>query len=146
YEGTVFTPRIGLPVEINALWYNAICFSVSMADLAGDVSFVKDWQPFIHKIKMSFLQTFWDDKKGYLADVVKEGVPDWSIRPNQLFAVSLPYILLSKKQCKSVLKLIKNELLTPFGLRTLSPKDINYMGTYEGNQWQRDKAYHQGTV
>jgi len=122
YEGEAFTPRIGLPVEINALWYHAVCFSVSAADVGRDGSFVAAWKPWIKKIKAAFIQTFWNEGKGYLADCVRGDDLDWSIRPNQIFATSLQYSPLNGRQCKSVLEVVKNELLTSRGLRTLSPR------------------------
>lgn len=146
YKGETFTPRIGMPVEINALWYNALCFSVSEADFAGELDFVDEWRPWIKKIQTAFIETFWNDEKGYLADFVRDDYKDWSIRPNQIFATSLPYSPLNDNQCKSILKVVKEELLTPLGLRTLSPRDEKYIGRYQGDQRNRDMAYHQGTV
>ena len=146
YEGEVFTSRIGLPVDINALWYNAICFSVAAADLGGDQCFVEEWRPYIKKIEASFINTFWDDQKGYLADYVYKDHIDWSIRPNQIFATSLPYTPLNNEQCKHILKIVQRELLTPYGIRSLSTNNKKYIGVYQGDQKSRDQAYHQGTV
>ena len=140
------TPRIGLPVEISALWYNAIMFSLEVAQLAKDEKFVKDWEPLSLIIKESFKDTFWCKDKGYLADYVDGDFKDWSIRPNMVFATSLPYMPLSEKIRQLILELIRKELLTPRGLRTLSPKSPDYKDIYFGNQAERDSAYHQGTV
>lgn len=145
-EGEPVTARIGCPVEINALWYNAICYSVEVARLAGDNVFVDEWSQYATQVQHAFVQNFWDDKRHYLADYVCNGFQDWAVRPNMVFATSLPYSPLSETQREAVLQKIKEELLTPRGLRTLSPKDPNYQGSYAGSQRERDMAYHQGTV
>ncbi len=145
-DGKPVTPRIGMPVEINALWYNAIMFSLEVAKLANDKKFVKEWESLSNKIKTSFKETFWSEKKGYLADFVDGDYIDWSIRPNMVFATSLPYSPISEKIRQLILEMISKELLTPRGLRTLSPKNPYYKETYYGNQAERDAAYHQGTV
>ncbi len=94
-----------------------------------------------------FLQVFWNGAAGCLYDVIAEdGVPDPTVRPNQIFAVSLPYPLLTSEQALQVVDVVEWELLTPYGLRTLSPRDPNYRGRYEGDPHSRDGAYHQGTV
>ncbi len=146
YGGKAFTPRIGQPVEINALWYNAVMFSLEVAKLAKDKEFVEKWQSFADQIPQAFVNTFWDDNRGYLADVVNGDYKDFSMRPNQVIATALPYMCLSTEQCESVLKHVRQSLVTPRGLRTLSPTDPAYCPVYEGNQEQRDGAYHQGTV
>lgn len=145
--GKPVTPRTGFAVEINALWYNAIMFSLTAAKIAQDRKFIIEWLEVSERIKKSFLDTFWDPCKGYLADCVDYDKKDWSMRPNQVFATSLPYCLIDDNEIKkTILDTVKKELLTPKGLRTLSPKDSNYIGIYQGNQDQRDSAYHQGTV
>lgn len=144
--GKPVTPRIGMSVEINALWYNAIRFSLEMATLENDINFVQQWQPIADRIPESFEKTFWDEDKGYLADYVVDNYQDWSVRPNQIFAASLPYSPVNEEIRKSIISLVKKELLTPRGLRTLSPQDIKYKGIYKGDQATRDAAYHQGTV
>jgi len=145
-RGKGVTPRIGYPVEIQALWYNAVMFTLSLAREMGDKKFVKSWQDLPIRIAESFVATFWDEEKGYLADVVNGDVKDWSIRPNQVFATSLPYSMIDDRMMKSVLDVVNSQLVTPRGLRTLSPEDRNYKGIYEGSQEERDSAYHQGTV
>ncbi|MEI6695386.1 MAG: amylo-alpha-1,6-glucosidase [Bacteroidota bacterium] len=140
------TARIGMPVEINALWYNAIMFSVEMAKLAKDAEFVKNWEPLTLVIKESFKNTFWSKDKGYLADYVDGEFMDWSIRPNMVFATSLPYSPISEKIRQLILEMIRKELLTPRGLRSLSPQSPEYKNICKGNQTERDNAYHQGTV
>lgn len=145
-EGIPVTPRYGSPVEINALWYNAVCFALELADKAGDKSFVAEWTPIAEKSGKAFVENFWSDEKQYLADCVRNGVRDWTVRPNQVIAVALKYSPLTNEMKKAVLSLAKNELLTPKGLRTLSPRDLLYRGVYEGNETQREEAIHQGSV
>jgi len=145
-EGKPVTPRIGMPVEINALWYNALCFTLSLAKEAGDEKFVAEWEDLPIQVKDSFLAVFWDEKQQYLADYVGEQGVDMSVRPNQIIAAALQYSPLTNEMKKAVLDVVKNELLTPKGLRSLSPKNPLYKGTYEGDQIARDSAYHQGTV
>jgi predicted glycogen debranching enzyme len=144
-EGPV-TPRIGMAVEINALWYNAVRKSLDWAEKAGDKKFIESWKDLPERIGYSFLATFWNDDRCYLADVVGEGGVDDSVRPNQVIAAAMPYTPLSREMINSILEVVKNELLTPKGLRTLSPKNPFYQGVYSGNQTERDNAYHQGTV
>ena len=145
-DGYPVTQRKGFAVEINALWYNAVKFTLELAEKAGDNKFVKEWENMPEKIKESFRIVFCDPDKAYLADYVDGDYKDWSVRPNQIFAVSLKYSPLDNDKKKQVLDTVRKELLTPRGLRTLSPKNPDYKAVYEGNQEQRDKAYHQGTV
>jgi len=145
-DGKPVTPRTGKAVEINALWYNAICFCIELALFANDKKFLSEWESYPVMIKESFMKTFWDESKGYLADYVNGDYKDWSVRPNQIFAVSFHFSPVSQKYRKSIIEKVKSELLTPRGLRTLSPTDLNYIGHYEGDQKSRDRAYHQGTV
>lgn len=140
------TPRIGFPVEINALWYNAICFSLEAAKYAKDKAFIEEWKDIPAIIKNSFNEMFWCDNKKYLADYVTYDYKDWAVRPNQVIATSIKYSPIEDEQRKLVLDMVERELLTPKGLRTLAPNHQDYVGIYEGNQEQRDKAYHQGTV
>nr|NQU93032.1 hypothetical protein [Bacteroidota bacterium] len=145
-DGKPVTPRIGFPVELNALWYNAIMFSLELARKAKDSSFISKWKNIPGAICKSFEQIFWDEKKGYLADYVNGNYKDWAVRPNQLFAASLPYSPIKEVQQMSVMRIIESELLTSRGLRTLAPKNIKYRGFYRGNQKERDEAYHNGSV
>jgi len=145
-NGKPVTPRIGMPVEINALWYNAVMFAIEVAELAGAKSFVDEWFPLSCRIPAAFKETFWSKEKGYLADYVCGDYKDWTVRPNMVFATSLPYTPVSDKIRQLVLERIQQELLTPRGLRTLTPKHPDYKGLYGGNQPERDIAYHQGTV
>jgi predicted glycogen debranching enzyme len=145
-NGKPITPRIGYPVEINALWYNAIQYTLELAKIAKDTKFIKEWKDLPGKIENSFVETFWDESKGYLADCVENNKKDWSVRPNQIIAASLDYSPISDDIKRAVIEVVKNELLTPRGLRTLSPNDPHYEAIYEGDQAKRDSAYHMGTV
>jgi predicted glycogen debranching enzyme len=146
-NGKPVTPRRGYAVEINALWYNAICFALEMARIGKDKMFIKEYESLPELIKKSFLELFWDEKLGYLADYVNdEEGKNFFVRPNMVIAVSMPYTMLEKEQMKSILNIADKELVTPRGLRTLSPGNIYYKGAYAGTQEERDKAYHQGTV
>ncbi len=141
----VVTPRIGKPVEVNALWYSALRSLERWLGLAGfDPSRTRT---LAGRVSVSFRSRFWDEKLGYLRDVVDgpDG-DDSSLRPNQLFALSLSHPLLHGKLARSVVNVVRGELLTPFGLRTLSPSDPKYAGSYGGGPGERDGAYHQGTV
>lgn len=145
-NGKPVTPRMGFPVEINALWYNALMFSLDLARRAKDEEFIGSWEGLPGKVHESFMSLFWDAKKGYLADVVDLKSTDWSIRPNQIIAVSMEYSMLTPEIKNAVINVVERDLLTPRGLRTLSPTNENYKGIYKGTQEQRDLAYHQGTV
>lgn len=145
-DGKPVTPRGGYAVDLNALWYNAICFSLELAKEADDKVFVKDWTKLPALIKKSFKAKFYTEEKGYLADAIDNDFVDWSIRPNQIFATSLPYPLMEGNAAKSILKVVKEHLLTPRGLRTLSRDDYKYKGIYRRNQEERDLMYHQGIV
>ncbi len=145
-DGKAVVQRDGMPVEINALWYNAICFAVELADSAGDKSFVDSWKGMIKKVGDAFLKTFWNEGHEHLADVVKDGRPDWSVRPNMVIAIAMDYSPLSKEQQKSVLKVAEQALLTKRGLRTLSPDHLRYKGVVEGGPNEREIAIHQGAV
>lgn len=132
HEGIAYTPRHGKAVEINALWYNALVL-LGERDRAA-------------KVKESFLRAFWLNPFRGMADVVEDTHKDLSIRPNQIFAVSLPHSPLDRDQQRAVVEIVRRELLTPFGLRTLARSDPKYCGRYCGPRNQRDGAYHNGTV
>jgi len=146
-NGVPVTQRNGYAVEINALWYNAVCFTMEMAKSMKDKTFIKEFEYLPDLIRKSFLELFWDEKAGYLADYIndREG-KNLFVRPNMILAVSLPYSMLDKEQMKKILDIADKELVTPRGLRTLSPANKLYKGTYRGSQEERDNAYHQGTV
>jgi len=142
----VVTPRHGKAVELNALWYNALRVTEYIAKKLGNRQDARRWSEVAARAKAAFVPTFWSDVLGYLYDCVSENGPDRSLRPNQIFAVALPYELLSKQQSAAVLDVVTQHLLTPYGLRTLSRDDPRYEGMYGGDQRARDGAYHQGTV
>lgn len=145
-DGKPVTDRQGYLVEINALWYNAISFFLALAEENKDLTFVKRWKDYPDKIQKAFTEVFWNEKKAYLADYVDGDYKNWSIRPNMIFAMSEPFSPLNPLQKEYVLKIVVDELLTPRGLRSLSPKDPEFQGKCKGNQTIRDKAYHQGTA
>jgi len=145
-DGEPLLPRTGLAVEVNALWYNAIMFALECARLAKDNDFINTWQPVAGKIPDSFTNKFWDPGKGYLADHVNGDHKDWSVRPNMVIAISLDYSPVDELIQKKVLDVVRSELVTQRGLRTLSPKDPNYHSVYAGNQNARDRASYQGTA
>jgi glycogen debranching enzyme len=150
-DGIPVTPRHGYPVEINALWYNALCFARDLAAEFGEPPlFGGDLIPLLRR---SFGETFRSRGNdaascphGCLGDVFRDGVLDTAVRPNQIFAVSLPFSPLDPAEQTAVVRAVRERLLTPCGLRTLSPADPAYRGRYRGNPAERDGAYHQGTV
>ena len=142
----VITPRHGKPVEIQALWYNALRVMEQLAGKFNKPQAENEYSAMADKAHASFNRLFWNEKSECLYDVVNGEYRDASIRPNQVIAISLTNSMLSKERSVSVLRVIERELLTPRGLRTLSPSDPNYIGRYEGNPGSRDAAYHQGTV
>jgi predicted glycogen debranching enzyme len=146
-HGVPVTARRGYDVEINALWYNAICFALEMARKGNDKKFIKEYEKLPDLIKKSFIDLFWDDKLGYLADYVNdEEGKNTFIRPNMVIAVSLPFSMLDKEQMQKILDIADKNLVTVRGLRTLSPRNELYQGKCEGTQEERDSAYHQGTA
>ena len=146
-NGVPVTPRRGYAVEINALWYNAVCFAVEMSRKSRDKDFFKEIESLPELIKKSFLELFWDEELGYLADYVNDDEgPNSFVRPNMVLAVSLPNSMLDCEKMKKVMDVADKYLVTPRGLRTLSPGHSNYKGIYFGGQEERDNAYHQGTV
>jgi predicted glycogen debranching enzyme len=145
FDNAAVTPRFGKAVEVNALWYNAICNCAEFYHVKDAIT-ARQYSGMADRIANSFRSCFWYEEGKYLYDCVTDNFKDASIRPNQIFAVSLPFSPLSAGQQKAVVDCVEKELLTPFGLRTLSPTDNQYKGRYEGNVRQRDSAYHQGTV
>jgi predicted glycogen debranching enzyme len=144
-NGRPVTPRTGYVVEINALWYNALCFIADLLGEAGDDALSVSLRQDAEKAKTAFVSTFLNEY-GYLLDYVDGNMMDWSVRPNQIFTVAFDYSPLDAKQKKGVLDIVTKELLTPKGLRSLSPKSGGYNPNYVGPQAQRDYAYHQGTA
>ncbi len=142
----VVTPRIGKPVEIQALWYNALRIMESFAEKFGDEEKRDEYADMAEIAKESFVGQFWNEKAGYLYDVVNGENRDASLRPNQIFAVSLPNTMLDADRARKVVDRVEAELLTPVGLRSLAASDPQYVGTYIGSPLERDGCYHQGTV
>lgn len=145
-NGRPVVPRTGYIVEFNALWYNALCFAASLAELSGNNAQVDHLNKLADKVKTSFVEVFLNEH-GYLFDYVDDKDPrDWSVRPNMIFAAAFDYSPLDQAQKKGVVDICTRELLTPKGLRSLSPKSGGYNPMYVGPQAQRDYAYHQGTA
>jgi predicted glycogen debranching enzyme len=143
-HGVPVTPRHGYAVEINALWYNALRFADELADRFGEPRLLRG--DAVERLHTAFTTLFWMEDAQSLADSFADGTLDRSIRPNQILAASLPYSPLDDLQKLAVVETVRRELLTPYGLRTLSPRHPAYRGRYEGDQPARDAAYHQGTV
>ena len=144
-NGRPVVPRTGYCVEINALWYNALKFAASLAMLDGKEEKGGELEARADVCKQSFLDTFLNDY-GYLYDYVDGKMVDWSVRPNMIFPVAFDYSPLNQEQKRKILDICTKELLTPKGLRSLSPKSGGYNPIYVGPQTQRDYAYHQGTA
>ena len=144
-NGRPVVPRTGYIVEFNALWYNALCFCASLAGAVGEEADQQELLAQAEITKKSFVDTFLNEY-GYLYDYVDGNMMDWSVRPNMIFPVAFDYSPLSQDQKKKVLDICTRELLTPKGLRSLSPKSGGYNPIYVGPQTQRDYAYHQGTA
>lgn len=147
--GRVITPRIGKPVEINALWYHALSSTAALAGRLGDAALAQRYGQLAAQTQTSFRARFWYAAGGYLYDVVD--TPDTerddsALRPNQILAVSLTSGLLDATQARAVVEICQRELLTPVGLRSLARSDPRYVGAYCSGPPQRDAAYHQGTV
>jgi predicted glycogen debranching enzyme len=151
----VITPRIGKPVEVNALWHFALASMAQWAQRLQELRLAKQFERSAAQVARSFARAFWCESRGYLYDVVDatQGVldargrfVDASLRANQIFAVSLGTKLLDARRARAVVDVCGRELLTPVGLRTLAPDDPHYAGAYRGGPAERDAAYHQGTV
>ncbi|HVQ56912.1 MAG TPA: amylo-alpha-1,6-glucosidase, partial [Pyrinomonadaceae bacterium] len=142
----VITPRTGKPVEIQALWYNALKIMQDFAMRFGHSEDASRFAAMADLAKLSFNAVFWNESAHCLFDVVGNGERDASIRPNQIFAVSLGHAILETERMKNVVDKVEAELLTPMGLRSLSPHDPAYVPYYRGSPFERDSAYHQGTV
>lgn len=139
----VVTPRHGKAVEINALWFNALMI---MSDLSRKFNFEDIYLDLAGKVKVSFNNLFWNEEEGCLYDVVNESGKDPSIRPNQIMSAGLSYAVVEGERARSIVEKVWKELYTPYGLRTLSQDGSQYCGAYCGDIWNRDGAYHQGTV
>lgn len=146
YGEEVFTPRTGKAVEIQALWYNALRIMVDFATKFGDRDGAAQYKSTAEIAKESFNKIFWNEAEDCLYDVVKNGERDASIRPNQIFTVSLPNTMLTIGRARKIVQKVESELLTPAGLRSLSVNDPLYRPIYAGSPYERDSSYHQGTV
>jgi predicted glycogen debranching enzyme len=143
----VVTPRRGKAVEINALWYNALCLLERWLGEEGDSDASRKYGDEARKVRAAFNQRFWCEERGYLFDVVDgENGDDSACRPNQIFAISLPNAVLDEKRWNAVVEKVRTELLTPVGLRSLARQHPDYQAKYFGDLRTRDGAYHQGTV
>lgn len=142
--GHAVTPRYGKAVEVNALWYNAICFII---DLNRKFNIeCSEYEEIKQKIEENFIKTFWCEEKSYFYDYVCEEERNSQIRPNGIIVLNLPYHLVDKERGKKALKTAFEHLYTPYGLRSLSSLDVEFRGEYKGNLYERDMSYHQGTV
>jgi predicted glycogen debranching enzyme len=142
----VITPRQGRPVELNALWYNALKIGAQGAAKLGRESLESDWQSLAARVKSAFNERFWNDEIGCCFDVVEDHGNDPAVRPNQIFAVSLPHAVLAPERHVLVVQQIVDSLVTDFGVRTVAPTDPGYQGRYKGNVVSRDRAQHQGSA
>ncbi|KAF3890297.1 MULTISPECIES: amylo-alpha-1,6-glucosidase [Nostocales] len=154
--GEPVTPRRGKPIEINALWYSALCWASRWAEILSEHGTPGDSPRFAkqalryaqqaQQVKAS-LQKYWNSRLGYLYDTIEpDDRRNCQIRPNSVIALSLAHCAFSQQQGRQILDVARSQLLTPYGLRTLAPTDPEYVGLYQGNPQQRDRAYHQGTV
>lgn len=144
----VVTPRTGKCVEINSLWFNALMIMRSMAGEELDMDAARGYASLAERVARSFNERFWFEDGGYLYDVIDsaDGELDASLRPNQLFAISLRHALLDNGRARAVVDVCALELWTPVGLRSLGPHDRRYIPLYQGGPRERDGAYHQGTT
>jgi predicted glycogen debranching enzyme len=142
----VITPRAGKPVEIQALWYNALRIMSELAERFGHDADANKFDAMADLAKLSFNGLFWNERDQCLYDVIENDSRDASVRPNQILAVSLTYSILNEERVRAVVDKVEAELLTAVGLRSLSPRDPRYVPYYVGSPSERDSAYHQGTV
>ena len=145
-DGAAVTPRAGKAVEIQALWYNALGTMRLLAERFGEEALAERYASLASKARGSFNLKFWNPAGGCLFDVLSPEGADASLRPNQLLAVSLDYPVLDPARWRQVVDAVERELVTPWGLRTLSPSDPRYMGKCVGDRASRDRAYHNGTI
>ena len=145
-DGMPLTPRRGYAVEVQALWYNAVEYTLAVAKKQGDKEFVKEWKELPERIKASFNEKFWLEEEGYVADYVNHDEVNKFIRSNMAVAVGLNYKLLNDEQCVRVLQTINEHLLTPRGLRTLSPRNLLYKSNYNEDQRSQDLASRNGSA
>ncbi len=145
-HGRPVTPRYGMAVEINAMWYNALRYSLELAEKSGDKKFVAEWKDLADNVEVALRDNFLGNPKGGLIDCRDYGYADYSVRPNQLMAIAMPYTPFTKEEKKEVIDIVKKLLLTPRGIRTLSPGNPAYIGFIQGDINKRNLAMHQGGV
>lgn len=145
-DGEAVTPRVGKAVEVQALWYNTVKFMELLANKFGERNEAEEFSQMAEKTKENFAEKFWNQEKNCLFDVINEQGSDASLRPNQIIAVSLDFTVLDKSKNEKIVDVVSHELLTPYGLRTLSKNDPRYAKFCAGERKSRDKAYHNGTV
>lgn len=138
--------RSGFLVEVNALWYNAIKYALSLAETALDRAFFQEWSPVSAALHNAFSATFWNEEKGYLADYHHSDYVNFEVRPNQIFACAFDFSPLNSQQRKKIVDRVTKELLTPYGLRTLSPNSPKYKGSLQGNINEKEEAIYNGMV
>ena len=143
-NGRPVMPRNGYAVETNALWYNAIIYVLDKSK--GDKTFGKKWAELAEKVKNSFIATFWNDERGYLADYVTYNYANTQIRPNQLLACAVDNCMLDNHQIRAVLRVVEEQLMTAYGIRSLTPDDPRYVSHYRGTEEQRENAAFNGSV
>jgi predicted glycogen debranching enzyme len=145
-DGKPVVQRGGMPVEVNALWYNALCLALELAEAENDQVFIEEWKDLPSLVAKSFVELYWSESRQYLADCIDGDIKDWSIRPNMLIAAALEFSPLDREKQKAILSTLKRELLAPRGLRTLSPRDPRYKGICDGDNCERELIIHQGTA
>ena len=145
-DGQPLTPRRGYPVELQALWYNAVEYTLAVAKKQGDKEFVKAWKDLPARIKESFIAKFWLEEEGYMADYVNHDEVNKFIRCNMVVACGLNYKMLNEEQTVRALQVMHQHLLTPRGLRTLSPRNLLYKSNYNEDQRSQDLASRNGSA
>jgi glycogen debranching enzyme len=145
-EGDMITPRAGKAVEIQALWYNTLKTMEFLANKFQEPNLREKYASMANQTSESFNLKFWNPQRNCLFDVINDKAPDASIRPNQIFAASLDFSMLDRAKSIKIIDVVTHELVTPYGLRTLSLDDPKFVGKYTGDRHSRDTAYHNGTI
>jgi predicted glycogen debranching enzyme len=146
-QGKPWTPRTGLAIEVNSLWYNALCYAVELLKVSEPKNpLLKRWQAMADKVKASFADTFYNKTTNGFYDFVNSSEKNTQVRPNMMIAAALPYTPMNDEMQKRAFDITASELLTPRGIRSLSPNDDGYKGVTIGNHSERERAYHNGTV
>jgi predicted glycogen debranching enzyme len=145
-NGEPYTPRAGKAVEVQALWYNALATVQFLAERFGYKKLSDEYFIMSEKAKQSFNEKFWNSQNNCLFDLISDGGPDYSVRPNQVIAGAIDFNIIDKAKANQVVEFVQRELFTPAGLRTLPPNDSRYKGNYAGNREDRDRAYHSGSI